>query len=132
MGDGLQRRGEGSSSAQFVVKDSGARQDFDTGARRDTQDDKPRMSLLSPWAIERIAWVYTRGAEKYGDHNWQKGMPYSRYMDSAFRHIFAWMRGERDEDHLAMACWNLMSIIHHEERGPEGLNDVTTLTSVEG
>lgn len=109
----------------FVVKDSGARQEFDTGARRDSQEDKPRISLVSPWAIERIAWVYTRGAVKYGDHNWQKGMPYSRYLDSVERHILAYKKGETDEDHLAMAAWNLMAIIHHQEAGPAGLDDVT-------
>lgn len=108
----------------FVVRDSGERQDFETGARRDSQEDKPRLSLVSPWALVRIAWVYTRGAKKYGEHNWQKGMPYSRYLDSAERHLIAWKQGEKTEDHLAMACWNLMAIMHHEEQGPEGLDDV--------
>jgi hypothetical protein len=105
--------------AGFQVHDSGERQEFATGARRDTQDEKPRFELITPYALERIAWVYTRGAKKYGVSNWQRGMPYSRYLASAFRHIFAYMRGKRDEDHLAMACWNLMAIMHHEEVGPE-------------
>lgn len=117
---------------EFVVKDSGARQEFETGAKRDTQDDKPRPSLVSPFAIERIAWVYTRGAKKYGDHNWQKGMPYSRYLDSAERHLLAFKKGETDEDHLAQACWNLMSILHHQEAGPEGLDDLIKYVNDDG
>lgn len=117
---------------EFIVRDSGARQDFETGARRDDDDTKPKLSLLPPAPLARIAWVYTRGAKKYGPHNWQKGMPYSRYLDSALRHIFAWMRGDTEEDHLAMACWNLMAIMHHQEVGPDGLDDMTGSFSPEG
>lgn len=105
---------------------------FDTGARRDNSTVKPRLSLLSFPAVIRIAWVYTRGAERYGEHNWQKGMPYSRYIDSALRHIAAWIKGERDEDHLAMACWNLMAIMHHQEVGPHGLDDISNYNTPDG
>lgn len=117
---------------EFEIKDSGQRQEFESGARRDTQEDKPRYSLISYWALERVVWVFTRGAKKYGDHNWQRGMPYSRYLDSAGRHLAQWVKGERDEDHLAMAVWNLMAILHHEEVGPEGLDDVHPAEFEEG
>lgn len=113
-----------------AVKDSGKRQEFSTGARRDTQDDKPRFELITPYALERIAWIYTLGAKKYGESNWQKGMPYSRYLSSTFRHIFAWMRGEREEDHIAMACWNLMAIMHHEAVGPDEGEDGVPLDDI--
>ena len=116
----------------FIVKDSGAREAFDTGAQRDTADDKPRMSLLSWPALIRVAWVYTRGAKKYGEGNWTKGMPYSRYLDSALRHISSWVMGKTDEDHLAMAVWNLMAILHHEEVGPPGLDNVTGNNTADG
>lgn len=108
----------------FIVKDSGERENFETGARRDTQQDKPRPALISPFAIERIAYVYARGAQKYGDRNWEKGIPFSRYLDSAERHLMAFKQGLEDEDHLAMAVWNLMAILHHQEVGPDGLNDL--------
>lgn len=108
----------------FELKDSGERQEFESGARRDTQADKPRPSLLSPFALERVAWVYSRGAEKYGDNNWQKGIPFSRYLDSAERHIMEFKQGMRDEDHLAQATWNLLAILHHQEIGPAGLDDL--------
>lgn len=109
---------------EYVVKDSGERQEFQTGARRDTQSDKPRPFLISPFATERLAYVYARGAEKYGDNNWQKGMPYSRYLDSAERHIMRFKQGMVDEDHLAQAAWNLFAVMHHQAVGPQGLDDL--------
>lgn len=120
-------RSRSSSGNDFVIKDGGARSQFDTGAVRDTAEDKPRFSLISPYALERLAMVYTRGAVKYDEHNWVKGMPYGRYLDSAQRHIEAFKRGDTDEDHLAQAAWNLFSIIHHQEAGPPGLDDVTSV-----
>lgn len=116
----------------FDLKDSGKREEFETGARRDTQDDKPRPYLVSPFAIERLAWVYTRGAVKYGDNNWTKGIPYSRYLDSAERHIMLFKQGLVDEDHLAQAVWNLMAIMHHQAVGPEGLDDLPQYTRIDG
>jgi hypothetical protein len=116
----------------FEVKDSGSRQEFETGARRDIQEDKPRPDLLSPFSLERVAWVYARGAEKYGDRNWEKGMPYSRYLASAERHLMAFKQGLVDEDHLAQAAWNLLAILHHQEVGPDGLNDLPIYTRLEG
>ena len=78
--------------AKFVVKDSGKRQDFATGARRDTQDGKGDFSLLPPsWLLAlakemqrrnepndrldlvpvspllRLSAVYGRGSAKYDE-----------------------------------------------------------------
>lgn len=119
-------------SNDFIVKDSGARQEFETGARRDTQESKPRYDLISPFSLERLAWVYARGAEKYGDRNWEKGIPYSRYLASGERHLQQFKQGDTDEDHLAQAVWNLMSILHHQAVGPEGLDDLPQYTRIDG
>jgi len=116
---------------RFTLKDSGERQHFETGARRDTDADKPRYSLVPPKVLRRIVMIFTKGAVKYGDHNYQKGMPYSRYLDSAIRHEEQFRDGETDEDHLAQACWNLMAIMFHQEYGPEGLDDVASHWSTE-
>lgn len=103
------------------VKDSGTRQEFGTGAKRDIQTGKGRYDLLPPLAIRRIAKHYENGARKYGDRNWEKGMPMSRYADSALRHLFAYIEGMRDEDHLAAAVWNGLAMIHQEEMIERGL-----------
>ncbi len=52
-----------------AVKDSGERQEFDTGARRDTQDGKVLYGLIPPYPLKRLAQHYTNGAVKYGDIN---------------------------------------------------------------
>lgn len=111
-------------SNEFEVKDSGEREQFDTGAQRDVQDLKPRFDLISPFSLERLAWVYARGAEKYLPRNWEKGIPFSRCLASAERHLMQFKMGDTDEDHLAQAVWNLMAILHYQEVGPTGLDDL--------
>ena len=103
--------------AGFTLKDSGKREDFPSGAVRDTREGKGRFDLISPYALRRLAQVYERGAKKYADRNWEKGFPYSRCIDSALRHIFQYIMGMRDEDHLAQALFNIMAVIHFEETG---------------
>jgi hypothetical protein len=95
---------------EFVVKDSGKREDFETGARRDTRTGKGRFDLIPTMALRRLAQVYEKGAVKYGDKNWQKGQPLSRYLDSCLRHVAAAADGQEDEDHLFQAVWNLVAL----------------------
>jgi hypothetical protein len=109
----------------FETKDSGARQEFDTGAKRDTQEGKPRYSLISPFALKRLAMLMVRGAEKYDEWNWEKGMPYSRFYESAERHLKQWyMQEEMQEDHLAAVLFNIMAIMHFQETGRTDLDDM--------
>lgn len=114
---------------KFLLKDSGERQKFDTGAVRDTAEGKGRYDLVSPIAIRRLAVVLEKGAKKYQSRNWEKGMPLGRFLDSAKRHIDQYLEGHRDEDHLGQAMFNIMGCIHVEEminRGklPKDLNDL--------
>ena len=119
-------------SAGLKIKDSGTRQQFETGANRDTQAGKGRFDLLPPWAIEQVAKLYEAGCEKYGDRNWEKGIPMGRYLDSAIRHSFKYLRGDTDEDHLLAAAWNLLCCMDTRERIklgilPETLNNLPKL-----
>jgi hypothetical protein len=102
------------------MHDSGKRQEFPTGAVRDTDDDKPRPTLIPPLAMERVAKWYALGAKKYADRNWEKGMPLSRFMDSLERHVLKYKAGARDEDHLAAVCFNALAIMHFEEMAKLG------------
>ena len=85
---------------------------------------------LMPWrAIMELSKVYEAGCAKYGDRNWEKGMPISQYADSGPRHFGKWMIGRNDEEHLKMACWNFMSLLDTIIRIkdgilPESLNDL--------
>lgn len=61
--------------------------------RKDDQD-KPRLDLLDPLALEGIAKVLAFGAKKYAAHNWRGGISYSRLIGAILRHTFALVRGE--------------------------------------
>jgi len=98
------------------VKDSGQRQTWDTGSRRDTNVGKGRFDLISPEFEDRLAVHLQNGAVKYGDRNWELGQPLSRYLDSAKRHINRILRLEVDEDHPAAAAWNIMAFLTTVER----------------
>ena len=68
----------------------------ETGGQKFDQD-KPRMDLLDPYAMEELAKVLTFGAKKYAPDNWRKGITYARLVAAALRHIFAFMLGQ-DKD----------------------------------
>ena len=98
------------------IDDSGARISYgDEKAIREPSTGKGRFDLITPFGLTRLAKWYELGSKKYSDRNWEKGMPFSRYVDSAFRHLTKFMMGMEDEDHLAAAVWNLLCIIHHQE-----------------
>lgn len=109
---------------EFETKDSGEREEYATGARRDIQDGKPRYDLIPPLALHRVAALYARGAKKYGESNWEKGIPAKRMVASMLRHAYQYQMGERDEDHLAAVVFNAMGIMHFEEVGREDLFDL--------
>jgi len=102
-------------TVKYDTKFSGTKQEFASGATRDTATGKGKYVLVPPIALKRLAGVYERGAANHGDRNWEKGFPLSRGLDSAIRHIFQYIEGMRDEDHLAQAAWNLFAIMHFEE-----------------
>ncbi len=114
--------------SDFITKDSGQRQEFGTGSKRDTREGKGRYDLIPPLALKRLAGVYERGSAKYGDRNWEKGQPLMRYLDSAMRHLSQLIAGDIDEDHAAQAAWNLFSYMWtldalENERLPDELDD---------
>jgi hypothetical protein len=94
---------------------------FGSGAKRDSAAGKPRPDLLSPFATMRRGRVMELGARKYGDRNWEKGMPLSVFAASANRHFIQFMMGATDEDHLAHCAFNLDAIMHGQEMIRRGL-----------
>ena len=97
------------------VKDSGARREFNTGARRDMSSGKGRFDLLPVHAIIRLAKHFENGAVKYGDNNWRKGIPLSSFLDSMMRHGFEFMGGLENEDHLMALIWNACCLLETQE-----------------
>lgn len=101
-----------------VLKDSGSRREFETGAHRDMAEGKGDMFSLPAAAVLRLSRHYEAGAKKYTRLNYQKGIPVSSFMDSALRHIEKYLDGWDDEDHLSAAAFNILGAIQMEERNP--------------
>lgn len=110
-----------SKMTKHELKDTGKRQEFETGAVRDLGDEKGSYELVSPLALKRIALIYEKGCKKYSPRNWEKGMSVGRVLQSAIRHLEQYIEGYRDEDHLGQAAWNCMAAIHFEEMIERGL-----------
>ena len=138
-----------------MIKDSGERRSFDTGAVRDIQEGKGRCDLMPLEVVHKLLssdgvihcislfkhsddtqalynalWHFMdknyhdpqtmflevskhfeEGAKKYGENNWQKGIPVHCYIDSAVRHYLKHLRGDQDEPHDRAFVWNIMCCI---------------------
>ena len=102
-----------------TIKDSGERTEFPSGAKRDMHVGKGDMVSFPYAAILRLSKHYENGAKKYGRWNYTKGIPVSSFIDSALRHIFKYLDGWDDEDHISAAAFNIlgamvMEAIHKE------------------
>ena len=106
-----------------MIRTSGEVEKFDTGAIRDSKKGVGRMDLLPATAIIELSKHCQRGAEHYGEHNVNKGIPQHSLIDSGLRHIFKYLRGDMDENHLLSACWNLMWALEQSVTRPD-LNDL--------
>lgn len=102
-----------------MIKDSGDRTEFETGAKRDMHAGKGRMDLLPWYGIMEVSKHCEEGALKYGEHNVDNGIPLHSLLDSASRHLAKYMVGMDDEDHLRAACWNLLWALNQRVTHPE-------------
>lgn len=100
----------------YETKDSGDRIEYNSGMKRDIQDNKPDFLLCltdQPYKdqlLTRWAALMQRGATKYGRRNWQLANSeeeIERFKSSAFRHFMQWVSGEDDEDHAAAVLFNI-------------------------
>jgi hypothetical protein len=108
---------------KFITKDSGQRVNFSSGMRRDTDNGKPRFDLILPpdqqyneTLLYRWAMLMARGADKYGERNWEKSnsiKEFNRFKSSLFRHFMQFISNEDDgEDHTSAICFNLNAVTY--------------------
>jgi len=64
-----------------------------------------------PNAMLEVSKHFEEGAKKYGENNWQKGLPESCYIDSAVRHYLKLLRKDEDEPHDRAFLWNILCCI---------------------
>lgn len=92
-------------------------------ARKD-DEGKLRFDLIPPGALKELAAVYTVGASKYGDRNWEQGLAWGRVFAAIQRHLWAFWGGEDlDPDdglsHLAHAAWGCLTLMEYAQTHPE-------------
>ena len=66
-----------------------------------------------------LAKHYENGAVKYGERNWERGIPLHSYIDSGVRHLLKWSRGDKDEPHDRAFIWNMIGAIWTNEAFPK-------------
>lgn len=111
------------------MDEASAMRTFDTGATRNQDDTKlDPEGFYSPLVIERFA-QYLHKHRKQADgktrdsDNWQKGMPLSVYMKSAWRHFLAWWKAHRGyatdesiEDSICALIFNAQGYLYERLR----------------
>ena len=80
--------------------------------KKDDQE-KLRMDLLDSRWLFGVSKILTFGAKKYGEHNWRRGLAYSRLFAAVQRHLWAFNNGEDNDEetgdsHLLHASCCLM------------------------
>lgn len=119
--------------------------EFDTGATRDSEDNKiDYEGFLSPCALRRYGEYMNKhriqadGKTRDSD-NWQKGIPLTAYMKSLWRHLVelwslhrqGFSKGELGQDSLCAIIFNASGYLH-EIMKDEGECRVFTSTPQEG
>jgi len=104
---------------QRMKEQDGSTVRYATGAVRSSDAEATRYDLISPIGLEAVARACAEGAAKYGAFNWEAGMPVSDLLNHALRHVYRYLAGDRDEDHLGHAAWGLLAAIHSEAVWPD-------------
>ena len=83
-------------------------------------NEKVKLQLIPPEAIEQIGKCFTFGSGKYGDYNWMKGIQFNRLIGSYKRHLLEFELGsdidlESKLPHLAHAATNILMLMWYCE-----------------
>jgi len=81
-------------------------------------------AIAAPLSIPHLySQALHEGTVKYGERNWEKGIPEDNLVNHALYHLFRLYAGDQSENHLSHLVWNVITIIHfqtqreHERRG---------------
>lgn len=93
-----------------------------TGRKDDSA--KLRYDLIPSWPLHELARVFTIGARKYADRNWEQGIAFGRIFAAMMRHSWAWWAGEREDPedgqhHLSSVAWCALALMELENTHPE-------------
>lgn len=75
-----------------------------------------RLDLIPPEAIFSLGRILQTGAEKYGEDNW-KEIPSRNHINKALIHLYAYLAGDTQDEHLDHAFTRIaMAIATKEEQ----------------
>jgi hypothetical protein len=103
----------------LVLPPEGTPPTANSGLRYDS--GKPRFDLVPPEAMIELAAHYERGARKYADRNWERGMDWGKCFASMQRHSWAWAQGEDLDNetgthHMIAVAWNAIALYTYAMR----------------
>lgn len=81
--------------------------------------DHLRFDLISPIGHRRLAARYAMGAERYGDHNYLRGIPFSNIINHLEAHLNKFKMGDTTDDNLAAIAWGAFTLMTFEELRPD-------------
>lgn len=86
---------------------------------------KTRIDLIPAFVREQAGRVFTKGAQKYDERNWERGMAWSNVLGSLERHLNAFKGGEdydpeTGELHMAHVMVNAMFLTQYYKTYPQG------------
>ena len=113
---GIEQLGYKNTAGNTCAKQTDTVQTFDTGAKRDNANDKPRPDLIPGGVMLRLGEHFAKGAEKYGERNFELGIPSSRTLASLCRHVEQFKDGDDKEDHLAAIAANTIFLMFNEDK----------------
>lgn len=110
-------------------------QELKTGVKKD--EGKARFELLAYEVLYAVSRILTKGAEKYADRNWEKGISYGRVFGAAQRHLSDWWNARLEgkdginhadgsESHIDHAICELMFLSAYEKRKKVEFDDRPT------
>jgi hypothetical protein len=84
--------------------------------------DGLRFDLIPEDALAEVAYVFTAGAKKYDDRNWEFGYSWSRSVRALISHLSFWQAGEEfdaetNSRHLAQVAWHALVLLAFSIRG---------------
>lgn len=121
---------DGVNENEYAIKETPELAKFaETGAVRSSAEGRGRYDLVPQIVIDRFAKHLEKGAKKYTDNNWQKGMNIRRCLSSLLRHAFQLLTGDETEDHLAAIIFNAGAVMFFRDKikngeRPESLEDL--------
>lgn len=83
------------------------------------KQDSPTPLQIFVEGTAMLAKHYEKGAKKYGDHNWSKGIPSVSFYDSAHRHIDKHIMGMTDEPHIEACMFNIVGLLYNNLCRPD-------------